>query len=62
MDNFPKFYKCGCSIIDEEKYSSSIINIVFRRCKKHQKSLQQCSWETWAKTFAPAQYKKYKKG
>jgi hypothetical protein len=58
--SLPIFFKCGCAIRDEDNMAS-FVKIVFRRCKKHQKEMQFCSWETWAKINAPVQYKKYKK-
>ena len=59
MDN--KFYKCGCSIVDEATAWSPSEKMIFRRCKKHQEDLKECSWLIWAKKFAPAQYKRYYK-
>ena len=59
--NLPKYYKCGCAIRDEEYVSGLHINIVFRRCQKHRKEMKSCSWKTWAKVNAPAQYRKYQK-
>jgi len=60
-DGLPKFYKCGCAIRDEESISGNLYHIVFRPCKKHRKEMKKCSWETWAKKFAPKQYREYKK-
>ena len=58
--NLPKFFKCGCAIRDEEISYSLIVRVIFRPCNKHRKEFVKCSWQTWAKTFAPSQYKKFK--
>lgn len=59
--SLPTFFKCGCSIVDEATAWSPSEKMVFRKCKKHQKEMKRCSWMEWAKTNAPAQYKKYKR-
>jgi hypothetical protein len=61
MSGLPKFYKCGCAIRDEELDSGFLYRVIFRSCKKHRKEMKSCSWETWAKKFAPKQYKQYQK-
>jgi hypothetical protein len=53
------YFKCGCSIIDMYESSNWITQPILRRCKRHQKDMKPVSWLTWAKTFAPAQYKRY---
>ena len=55
-----QYFKCGCWISDgDESYIFS--SPILIRCKKHQKNLQKCSWISWAKKYAPAQYRQYKK-
>ena len=54
----PHYYKCGCYVRDISSYGTKIF---FTRCKKHEKEMISCSWLTWAKKHAPAQYRQYKK-
>jgi len=59
MEN--KYFQCGCWLSDADANHSFITTPVLRRCKKHQKDLKECSWSTWAKKYAPAQYRIYKR-